>query len=143
MQWQGNTLKRIVEADDLHIAPFRDDGQTPGTPTWIWCVEVDGELYVRGYNGTRSRWYQAALKQRAGLIVAAGQTQDVAFASVDGEINDRIDEAYRQKYAKSPYLTPMISSGARAATVRVRPQSKSVAAPSALSVPLPIRRNSS
>jgi hypothetical protein len=24
---------------------------TPGTPTWIWSVVVDGQLYVRGYNG--------------------------------------------------------------------------------------------
>ena len=64
--WDKNQLDRIVQADDLHIAPFRDDGKTTGTPTWIWCVQVDGELYVRGYNGKASRWYQAAAKQRAG-----------------------------------------------------------------------------
>ena len=53
--WDKNQLDRIVQADDLHIAPFRDDGKTTGTPTWIWCVQVDGELYVRGYNGKASR----------------------------------------------------------------------------------------
>jgi NADP-dependent 3-hydroxy acid dehydrogenase YdfG len=34
-----------------------------GTPTWIWSVAVDDALYVRGYNGQNSRWYQAAVRQ--------------------------------------------------------------------------------
>jgi hypothetical protein len=29
-------LEKIEEADDLHIAPFREDGKTYGTHTWIW-----------------------------------------------------------------------------------------------------------
>jgi len=48
---------------------------------------VEGELYVRAYNGQRSRWYQAAARQRAGRITAAGMTRDVAFDLVDGSIN--------------------------------------------------------
>ncbi|WP_288830632.1 DUF2255 family protein [uncultured Paraburkholderia sp.] len=100
--WQQNQLDRIVEADDLHISPFRDDGKTFGTPTWIWCVQVDGELYVRGYNGTASRWYQAAVKQRAGRISAAGSVIDVTFEPISGSVNDAIDEAYRAKYRQAP-----------------------------------------
>ena len=56
--------RKIIEADDLRISPFREDGVTPGTPTWIWTVAVDGGLYVRGYNGQDSRWYQAARRRR-------------------------------------------------------------------------------
>jgi hypothetical protein len=118
----SDEIARIVAADDLHIAPFREDGATPGTPTWIWAVEVDGELYVRAYNGTRSRWYQAALRQRAGQITAAGATHSVAFQPVEGGMNDRIDDAYRRKYAGSQYLAPMIGARARAATVRIVPK---------------------
>ena len=81
--WQGDELVKIGEADDLHIAPFRDDGITYGTPTCIWSVAVDGELYVRAYNGQDSRWHQAALRQKAGRITAAGMTKDVVFAPVD------------------------------------------------------------
>jgi hypothetical protein len=44
------------------------------------------------------------------------------FEPVDGPMNDRIDDAYRAKYADSPYLKPMISAGARSPTVRVLPQ---------------------
>ena len=119
-------LRKIAEADDLHIAPFRDDGATYGTPTWIWSVAVVDALYVRGYNGQSSRWYQAAVRQKAGRILAAGMIKEVSFEPVDGQgidrIKDRIDDAYRAKYRGSPYLDPMIGKRARAATVRVMPR---------------------
>lgn len=80
-------------------------------------------LCVRGYNGKNSRWYQAAVRQKAGRIRAAGMTKEVAFEAVDdGAMNDRIDAAYRAKYAKSPYLKPMIGARARAATIRIVPR---------------------
>jgi hypothetical protein len=122
MSWPTEELEKIAETDDLHIAPFRDDGTTCGTPTWIWSVVVDGALYVRGYNGQASRWYKAAVRQKAGRITAAGATRDVAFEPVEGAISDRVDDAYRTKYASSPYLRPMISARARAATIRITPR---------------------
>src|SRR5664279_2958941 len=96
--WSKDELNKIAATDDLHIAPFRDDGKTYGTPTWIWSVVVDDALYVRAYNGPNSRWYQAALRQKAGRIAAAGVTSDVTFEPVEGPINVRIDDAYRTKY---------------------------------------------
>jgi hypothetical protein len=116
--WSADDLQRIADTDDLHISPFREDGTTYGTPTWIWSVAVDREPYVRAYNGQASRWYQAALRQRAGRIAAAGGKFEVIVEPVDGEINDA---AYRQKYGTSPYLVPMVSDRARAATVRIEP----------------------
>jgi hypothetical protein len=71
--------------------------------------------------GHNSRWYQAALRQKAGRIIAAGLTKEVTFEPVEGAINDRIDEAYRAKYGDSPYLEPMVVARARAATVKVMP----------------------
>ena len=120
--WSDDELRKIAGADDLHVSPFREDGVTYGTPTWIWSVAVDDALYVRGYNGQASRWYQAAVRQKAGRIIAAGMTKEVAFAPVDGPINDRIDDAYRAKYRGSPYLAPMIGASARSATVKVLPR---------------------
>ncbi|MDP9734771.1 UNVERIFIED_ORG: hypothetical protein QE446_004914 [Rhizobium sp. SORGH_AS260] len=120
--WPRDEIERIAATDDLHIAPFREDGNTFGTLTWIWSVVVDSGLYVRGYNGQESRWYQAAIRQRAGRITAAGMTKEIMFEPVEGAINDRIDDAYRQKYSTSPYLAPMVSDRARAATVRVMPK---------------------
>ena len=66
--WSKDELRKIADADDLHISPFREDGVTYGTPTWIWSVAVDDALYVRAYNGQNSRWYQAAVRQKAGRI---------------------------------------------------------------------------
>ena len=77
---------------------------------------------MRGYSGQNSRWYQAAVRQEAGRITAAGMTKEVVFEPVDGPINDRIDDAYRKKYLGSPYLSPMTSTRAGAATVKVMPR---------------------
>jgi hypothetical protein len=120
--WSKDELRKIAESDDLHISPLRDDGVTYGTPTWIWCVPVETALYVRAYTGQNSRWYQAAMRQKAGRITAAAVTREVMFEPVQGSINDRIDDAYRAKYHTSEYLSPMISSRARAATVKIIPQ---------------------
>jgi 4-carboxymuconolactone decarboxylase len=89
----------------------RRHGSGPSSSS-INCMSV-------AYNGRSSRWYQAALRQKAGRITAAGITKEVAFASVEDASNDSVDEAYRAKYKGSPYLDPMIGSRARAATVRV------------------------
>jgi hypothetical protein len=124
MLFTVDELKRIDEADDLKISPFRKDGISYGTPTWIWSVTVDGDLYVRAYNGQDSRWYQSAIKQRAGRIHAAEMVREVAFEPADSDINAQIDEAYKKKYAGSPYLPPMIGSSAKSATVKILPKEK-------------------
>jgi hypothetical protein len=67
--WPKDELRRIAEADDLHIAPFREDGVTYGTPTWIWSVAVDDALYVRAYNGQNSRWYRVAAQLGARTVL--------------------------------------------------------------------------
>jgi hypothetical protein len=122
MLWPPDELAAIAATDDLHVSPFREDGVTYGTPTWIWSVVVDGDLYARAYNGKRSRWYHAAERQGAGRITAAGRTREVTFETLEGEIQDAIDAAYRVKYRTSPYLDAMISARARAATVRITPR---------------------
>jgi hypothetical protein len=121
--WSKDELRRIAETDDdLHISPFREDGTTLGTPTWIWSVAVGDAVYVRAYNGQRSRWYQAAKTQKAGRIRAAGLDKDVTFEPVEGSINGEIDAAFRTKYRGSPYLDAMISDRARSATVKITPR---------------------
>ena len=120
--WNPTVIAAIADSDDLHIAPVRADGTTDGTPTWIWSVVVDGRLFVRAYNGQNSRWYQSAMSQKAGRITAAGTTHEVTFAPADPGLNDRIDGAYRNKYAGSPYLPPMFTDRTRAASVEITPR---------------------
>ena len=121
-KWPKDELRKIAESDDLHISPFREDGVTYGTPTWIWSVAVGDELYVRAYNGQSSRWYQAAMRQKAGRVIAAGMTKEVTFEPVEGPVNDLIDDAYRAKYTGSPYLASAIGGRCRSATVKVVPR---------------------
>src|SRR5579859_2631720 len=104
--WTEAELAQIATADDLHISPFREDGVTLGTPTWIWSVVVDGALYVRAYNGRNSRWYKAAMTQKAGRVrvIGIGIEKNVIFETVEGGIQRQIDSGYRTKYAGSPYL---------------------------------------
>lgn len=125
-RWTKEELEKIAGTDDLHISPFREDGKTYGTPTWIWSVVVDGELYVRAYSGRNSRWYRAAIHQREGRITAAGMAKEVTFEHIDGAIQDRIDDAYRTRYKGSEYLPPMIGTRARAATVKITPRESKV-----------------
>jgi hypothetical protein len=119
--WSKDELQKIAATDDLHISPFREDGKAYGTPTWIWSVVVDDSLYVRAYNDQKSRWYQAALRQKAGRISAAHMKKEVSFETVNNTI-DRIDDAYRAKYKTRPYLKPMIGPSARSATIKVVPR---------------------
>jgi hypothetical protein len=120
--WPTSTLAAIAGTDDLHISPFRADGTTYGTPTWIWSVVVDDALYVRPYNGANSRWYASAMRQRAGRIRAAGAEHDVTFDPADESVNDAVDAAYQIKYRDSPYLPPMLTAKTRAATVKISPR---------------------
>lgn len=120
--WPTETIEQIAATDDLHIAPYRADGKTTGTLTWIWSVAIDGRLFVRAWNGVNGRWYRSAIAQRAGKITAAGQEHWVEFAPTgDPELNERIDQAYREKYAGSRYLPPMVGVGPKAATIEITP----------------------
>ncbi|MBB6242399.1 MULTISPECIES: DUF2255 family protein [unclassified Rhodanobacter] len=119
--WSHEQLERIKQSDDLHVAPFRQDGTTPGTPTWIWSVVVGDELYARAYHGRASRWFQAALAQGAGRITIVDMDLPVTFELVQDALNNQIDAAYQAKYAGHTYLAPMIRNESRSATVRIRP----------------------
>lgn len=48
----------------------------------------------------------------------AGTEYEVLFEPADGSVVD----AYRTRYAPSPYLEPMLGRGPRSATVRITPE---------------------
>ena len=81
--WSKDEMYAIAEADDLHISPFSEDGRTYGTPTRIWSVVVDDVLYVRAYNRKDSRWYRAAMRQKAGRSGEAAMHDRDALQSPD------------------------------------------------------------
>lgn len=123
-KWTQEQLDGFASTDDMHVSPFYSDGKTYGTPTWIWSVVADGNLYVRAYNGKNSRWYKSAAVQKAGRIHLNGQDYEVEFQPVENtpELDKAVSDAYRKKYANSPYLAPMITNGPIQATVRIDPK---------------------
>lgn len=121
--WSQDQIDAFREADDLYISPFYSDGKTPGTPTWIWSVVAENNLYVRAYNGQNSRWYKSAVVQKAGKIKLNSEEYNVIFQPLgtDAALTKKIDEAYKDKYGNSMYLSPMLSEGPVSATVKILP----------------------
>jgi len=120
--WTNAELAAIANDENLYISIPNPDGSLH-KPAWIWVVQVDNDLYCRGYAGTSARWYRAARDVGHGHISVGGVEKDVVFAfPTDDETNDRVDAGYRAKYSHSRYLEPMIGKNARAATVRLIPK---------------------
>lgn len=120
-QWKEEELAAIAKDSSLYISIPNADGSMH-SPTRIWAAQAGDDLYCRGYAGTAARWYQSAKREGKGHISSGGIEKDVRFEFVDdNNLNDQLDEGYRQKFAGSPYLEPMISEQARQATVRLIP----------------------
>jgi hypothetical protein len=120
--WNKDDLRAIAENHDLYISPFREDGTTYGTPTLVWPLVVDGAVYVRAANGQQSRWYVAALSQKAGRIRVGGEAYEVTFEPAGAEVASGIDAAYAEKYKGSSAVPIMQGDGPTSATVRISPR---------------------
>lgn len=120
--WSQAQLRAIGDNDDLFVSPFREDGTTYGTPTQTWAVIVGGDVYVRAASGQQSRWYQAAVSQKAGRVRVAGAYYEVTFEPAGDDVADAIDAGYEAKYPGSTAVPVMQGTGPRSATVRIVPR---------------------
>ena len=119
--WTDEELT-VANKEDIHIAAPNEDG-TMHAPTWIWVVVADGNLYVRSYNGKNGRWYSAAKRSGHGQVTFGAIAKDVDFEFInDPEIDAKVDDAYKQKYAGSPYLEGPLNEPMRSTTVRLVPR---------------------
>lgn len=120
--WTSDELTRIAGAEELEMAPLRENG-TLRMPVPIWVVRDGDHVYVRSFRGTDGAWWRTARASRVGHIRAGGVDRDVAFTEVtDPDTNDRIDTAYRAKYGRfgDAYVQPMLA--ARATTLQLLPR---------------------
>lgn len=120
--WTDDDLRLIADTPDLYVAPFREDGTTYGTFTQTWALVVDGEVYVRAANGKESRWYRAAMAQKAGRVRVAGRTFEVTFEQAGPDVDAAIDAAYEAKYPGSSAVPIMQAAGPKTATVVISPR---------------------
>jgi hypothetical protein len=120
--WSQDALNMIADNEDFYVSPYREDGTTYGTPTQTWALVVDGAVYVRAASGQQSRWYQAAISQKAGRVRVAGKFYEVTFEPVGSEVDVAIDAAYEEKYPGSSAVPIMQGEGPTSATVRISPR---------------------
>ncbi len=122
--WTLEELNTIGEAEEIQIAPLRDDGKLQ-KPVTIWIVRAGDDLYIRSARAHKGMWFRAAQERHQGHIQAGGVDKDVSFVEEsDPAINDRIDAAYRTKYRRhdARYVDPMVGPEARATTLRLVPR---------------------
>jgi hypothetical protein len=120
--WSQDELRAIGDNDDLFVSPFREDGATYGTPTQTWAVIVSGDVYVRAAHGQESRWYKAAISQKAGRVRVAGTYYEVTFEPAGEDVSEAIDAGYEAKYPGSSAVPIMQGAGPKSATVRIAPR---------------------
>src|SRR2546429_7606696 len=117
--WTREELAKIGAADELEIASLRSD-RTFGSPRTIWMVRVDDGLFVRSVNGRTSDWFRGTQRRKKGRIRAGGVEKDVTFVEADGDIEGRIDEAYREKYRRyaKNIIDSVLTRAAKSATLK-------------------------
>jgi hypothetical protein len=122
--WTSEELDKIGTAEELEIASLRDD-DTLRKPVIIWVVRLGDDLYVRSVNGRTSAWFRGTQVRHAGHIRAGGVEKDVTFVEeTNADINDKVDSAFLTKYRRyPPYVAPMVTAEARAATIKLLPRS--------------------
>ena len=120
--WNPTELERIAEAREIEISSLRPDGALT-KPVTIWCVRVEGELFVRSVRGDAGRWFKAAEQRHEGRIEAGDTAVDVTFEDLPHHLDGEIDAAYKEKYGyPSNPVDSVIADAAKATTIRVEPR---------------------
>ena len=117
--WNDDDLRRVGEAEELHLTSQRPDGTLRPFVT-MWVVRAGNELYVRSAYGADNPWYRRAKASGVGRIRAGGVERAVTFADAAADAHTDIDRAYRAKYDHcGPAIVGSVV-GAEAASVTIR-----------------------
>jgi hypothetical protein len=125
--WTDEELRRIGEAQELHLASARQDGTMRPYVT-MWVVRAAGDdLYVRSAYGPNNPWFRRAKASGGGRIRAGGLERDVAFAEPDAGVHAAIDSAYHAKYDRHgpKIVRTVVGPEAEAVTIQLLPRSGS------------------
>jgi hypothetical protein len=121
--WTEDELQRIAGAEELEIAPVRDNGELRrATP--IWVVRAGDELYVRAAYEPNKGWHGVARTSRRARIQAGGVQKDVTIEDADQAILDAVDAAYREKYGPryASIVDKITDAEHRSTTLRLTPR---------------------
>jgi hypothetical protein len=111
----------LAEVEEIDI----ETSSAPGRPTrrrTIWVVVADGQVYVRSVRGAAGRWYRdVRAHPRATLHVGNRALAVQAIPVGDPATIERVSEAFRSKYGRSPYMPPIVRDEVVNATLRLEP----------------------
>jgi hypothetical protein len=120
--WNPTELERIAAAREIEVSALRADGALT-KPVTIWCVRVEGELFVRSVRGGAGGWFKAAEQRHEGRIEAGDTAVDVSFEDLPHHLDEEIDAAYKEKYGYPSNPVDSVSTdAAQATTIRVVPR---------------------
>lgn len=121
-EWNATQLERIAATREIEVSSLREDCALT-KPVTIWCVRVDGQLYIRSVRGKAGDWFKAAEQRHEGRIEADDAAVDVSFEEVPHHLDEEIDEAYKVKYGyPSAPVDSVMTDAAKATTTRVVPR---------------------
>lgn len=67
--------------------------------TTIWCVALEGVLYVGSYGDEKKRWERNIERNPQASLSITGRIYDVTLTPVsDGDLIEALDAAYSRKY---------------------------------------------
>lgn len=67
--------------------------------TTIWCVELDGHLYIGSYDDDVKFWESSVARNSSARLRIEGGIHDVTVTPVaDSSLNERLDARYAEKY---------------------------------------------
>lgn len=67
--------------------------------TTIWCVELDGQLYVGSYGEEKKAWEQAVARDPEARLLIGGRLHNVTLVPVtDAALGQALDARYGAKY---------------------------------------------
>jgi hypothetical protein len=112
----------LANTDTVRIATELRDGSEVVTP--IWAVVVDGMPYIRSVYGAESKWYRRVQRTGRATFVDGADRHPATVENLDDEaINERVDEAYRTKYAgQGGALRAVVAPRSRSHTMRITPE---------------------
>ena len=116
----SSIIDRLDAAIEVDARTPRSDGTSSSRP--IWVVVTDGDAYVRSYRGDSGAWYQRARADgELTLVVDGDEIHALAEPVADESVNDRVSDAYRDKYAeRSPGATKtMVNDEVAQTTLRL------------------------
>jgi hypothetical protein len=118
--WTPEELDRIGQAEELHLATRRRDGELSRYVT-MWVARASDSLYVRSAYGPGNPWYRRATAAGEGRVRAGNVERDVTFASADLAVQGDIAAAYHAKCDRyGPQIVGSVTGPeAHAVTIRL------------------------